>query len=124
MLGGDSFLLCALLRLHLSDCAPDRLSHRWFPLHTVYSGPSYPQLDHSWALLPPAALPPSPSKGVTWADEIIPTPQDSRRNSSEARQPLPRGRRSWRKPVSPASGWGRYCSAQTLPAYPPPTSPL
>ena len=36
-----------------------------------------------------------------------PTPQDSRRNSSEARQPLPRGRRSWRKSASPASGWGR-----------------
>ena len=52
-----------------------------------------------------------------------PTLQDSRRNSSEARQPLPRGRRSWRKSVSPSSSGGRYCLPQTLPAYPPPHLP-
>lgn len=42
-----------------------------FPLHTVCSGPSYPQLDFSWALLPPAAWPAPPrSEGVTWTDEL------------------------------------------------------
>ena len=136
------------------------LAQGWFPLHTLYSGPSYPQLDHSWALLPQLHSLPFPSKGVMWADEIIyvkafvnckaqsnandyccyysyhapgkpccPPPSQTYAAGqpgtlSEARQPLPRGRRFWRKSVSLASRRGATATLGTPPPTPAPrTSP-
>ena len=52
-----------------------------------------------------------------------PTLQDSRRNSSEARQPLPRGRRSRRKSVSPASRRGALLLASDPTRLPAPHLP-